>query len=271
VQRFATAADLEAADCTVEEREEYEPYVERGLTVYAGVEYRAVLDLVERESDVVLWDGGNNDLPFFRPRLSIVVADPLRAGHELRYYPGETNFRSADVVVVSKVDRASAQQIAVVRANAARVAPRAVVVEAALRIDVDRPDLISGRRVLVVEDGPTTTHGGMPWGAGLVAAERHGAAEIVDPRKYASATIAAAYRDHPHLGPVLPALGYSAAQRSELAATIAAAAPDAVIDASPAVLQRVLDLRVPVVRVRYAFEQRSGPDLMAIVDAAISA
>jgi predicted GTPase len=269
VQRFAAPADLEAAACSIEECEEYQPYLDRGMIVYAGVDYRAVLELAEGENEVILWDGGNNDRPFFRPTLSIVVVDALRAGHELRYHPGEINLRRADVVVVSKVDRASNEQLARLRDNVARYAPRAVVVDAALAIEVDHPEALVGRRVLVIEDGPTTTHGGMPSGAGLLAALGHGAGEIVDPRRYAMGTIAAAYRDHPHIGPILPGLGYSSEQRSELAATVLAAAPEVVVDASPGRVHRILDLDLPVVTVGYRFKQTAGPDVFSLVDAAI--
>jgi len=264
VQRFSTLEDLDRSDCTVEEREEYEPYIEHGTTVWAGVDYRRILEQAERESDVVLWDGGNNDTPFVRPDLSLVVADALRPGHELRYYPGETGFRSADVVVVNKVRAADRDGVEVILRHAAQVVPDAVVVEGDLRIEVDEPEALRGKRVLVVEDGPTLTHGGMAFGAGTIAARDHGV-EVVDPRPHAVGSIARTFEQFPHLERVLPALGYSAAQRRELAETIRAAAPDVVLDASPASLDRVLDLDVPVVRVRYAFEQVAGPDLLAIV------
>jgi len=270
VQRFAAEADLDRAECTIEEREEYQPYLEAGLVVFAGVDTRAVLAAAEREAEVVLWDGGNNDYPFVRPDLSIVVADALRPGHEVAYYPGETNFRSADVVVVNKVSGASPQAVATVRRHAAELCPRATVLEGDLVISVDRPEAIAGRRVLAVEDGPTVTHGGMPFGAATVAARLHGAREILDPRPFAVGTIAEAYRAYPHLGPVLPALGYSPAQRRELAETIARSGAEAVVDGSPARLDRVLSLPVPVVRVRYAFQQRSGPPLPELVEAALA-
>ena len=270
VQRFAAEADLDRAECTIEEREEYQPYLEAGLVVFAGVDTRAVLAAAERDAEVVLWDGGNNDYPFVRPDLSIVVADALRPGHEVAYYPGETNLRSADVVVVNKVSGASPQAVATVRRHAAELCPRAVVLEGDLVISVDRPEAIAGRRVLAVEDGPTVTHGGMPFGAATVAARLHGAREILDPRPFAVGTIAEAYRAYPHLGPVLPALGYSPAQRRELAETIARSGAEAVVDGSPARLDRVLSLPVPVVRVRYAFQQRSGPPLPELVEAALA-
>ena len=270
VQRFKSPNDLDEHACTIEEREEYQPYLDRGLVVFAGVDYRSILAAAEAESDVIVWDGGNNDGPFVRPTLSIVVADALRAGHELSYYPGETNLRRADVVLVSKVDQATAAQIATVREHAARLAPRAKLIDAALRIEVDDPAGIAQKRVVVVEDGPTTTHGGMPSGAGFIAAQRYGAREIIDPRPFAMGTIAEAYRRYPHLDRVLPALGYSDAQRRELAATISAASPEAVVDGSPARLDRVLELEVPVVNVRYELEQRSGPDLLQLVADAVA-
>jgi predicted GTPase len=270
VQRFAAEADLERAECTLEEREEYQPYLEAGLVVFAGVDTRAVLAAAEREAEVVLWDGGNNDYPFIKPDLSIVVADALRPGHEVAYYPGETNLRAADVVVVNKVSGASPQAVATVRRHAAELCPRAAVLEGDLVISVDRPEAIAGRRVLAVEDGPTVTHGGMPFGAATVAARLHGAREILDPRPFAVGSIAEAYRAYPHLGPVLPALGYSPAQRRELAETIARSGAEAVVDGSPARLDRVLSLPVPVVRVRYVFQQRSGPPLPELVEAALA-
>jgi len=269
VQRFGELADLDRHDCTVEEREEYEPYLERGMTVWAGVDYRRILAAAEEESDVVLWDGGNNDTPFLRPDLSLVVVDALRPGHEVTYYPGETNFRSADVLVINKVGAAEPEHLADIRERAAELAPEAVVVEADLDIEVEDPESLRGKRALVVEDGPTLTHGGMSFGAGTLAAREHGA-EILDPRPFAVGTIARAYPTYPHLGAVLPALGYSEAQRRELTATIHAARPDVVIDASPASLDRLLALEIPVARVRYAFRQIAGPDLLALVTERLS-
>lgn len=269
VQRFAADADLERAQCTIEEREEYEPYLEAGLVVFAGVDYRAILAAAEREADVLLWDGGNNDYPFLRPDLSIVVTDALRPGHEVSYFPGETNLRLAEVVVVNKVSGAAPGAVDTIRRHAAEYAQRAAIVEGDLEVTVERPAAIAGRRVLVVEDGPTLTHGGMSFGAGTVAARAHGAGEIVDPRPYAVGSIADAFERFPHLGPVLPALGYSAAQRRELAQTIARSGAEVVVDASPSRLDRFLDLDLPVVRVHYRFEQRSGPPLMEMVSEAI--
>jgi predicted GTPase len=264
VQRLSTFEDLDRHRCTLEEREEYEPYVRRGTTVWAGVDYRRVLAEAEAESDVVIWDGGNNDCSFVRSDLRIVVADALRPGHETTYYPGETCFRSADIVVINKVGAARPADVAAIRARAAALVPEAVVIESDLAIEVEGVEALRGRRVLVVEDGPTLTHGGMSFGAGTIVARGAGA-EIVDPRPYAVGTIAACYREYPHLEKVLPALGYSEAQRRELAETIRAAAPELVVDASPASLERVVELDVPVVRVRYSFEQRSGPDVFELV------
>ena len=269
VQRFAAEADLDRAECTIEEREEYQPYLESGLPIFAGVDYRAVLAAAEREAEVVLWDGGNNDYPFVRPDLSIVVADALRPGHEVGYHPGETNLRSADVVVVNKVSEAAPGAVAEVRRHAAALAPGAPVLEGDLVISVERPEAIAGRRGVAVEDGPTVTHGGMAFGAATVAARRCRAREILDPRPFAVGTIADAFRAFPHLGPVLPALGYSEAQRRDLGETIDRCGAEVVVDGSPARLDRLLALRVPAVRVGYAFEQRSGPPLAGLVEAAL--
>jgi predicted GTPase len=269
VQRFAAEADFERHACTIEEREEYEPYVEQGLAIYAGVDYRAILAEAERDADAILWDGGNNDRPFVRADLTIVVVDALRPGHEASYYPGETNLRRADVVVIGKVDGASEEALAAVRRNVAVLAPRAEVIEAGLAVAVEPEGMIAGKRVLVVEDGPTVTHGGMPHGAGFVAAAGV-AKELVDPRPFAVGTVAEAYAKYPHIGAVLPALGYSEAQRKELVETIARSGAELVVDASPAHLSRFLDLPLPVVRVRYRFAQRSGPPIFELVDRALA-
>jgi len=266
VQRFATHEDLDTHECTVEEREEYEPYVDRGLVIYAGVDYAKILAAAESESEAILWDGGNNDASFIRAGLSITVLDALRAGHELRYYPGETNFRRADVLVLNKVRSAKASDVDILRENVRAHNPAATVIEADLDVAVPDPSAIAGKRVLVVDDGPTLTHGGMSYGAGGVAAERYGAAEIIDPRAHAIGTIAEAFTNYPHLGPVLPALGYSEKQREELAETIRRAAPDVVVDGSPAGLRRLLDLDVPVVEVQYRFVQLAGPSMFELVD-----
>ncbi len=261
VERFATEDDLDRYHCTVEEREEYEPYVEQGLTIFAGVNYQQILRSAEQQSDVILWDGGNNDYPFVRAGLSIVVADALRAGHEISYYPGETNLRRADIVVINKVAQADDRELSELRQRISQTNPRATIVTADLEIEVADPDPIQGRRVLVVEDGPTVTHGGMAYGAGWLAAQRFGAAEIIDPRPAAVGTIAKSFADHPHLENVLPALGYSPQQCRELRETIEKSGAEVVIDASPAHLDRVIQLSIPIVRVRYRFEQKSGKPL----------
>jgi predicted GTPase len=266
VERFASMDDLDRLQCTVEEREEYEPYIERGLVIYAGVDYGSILAQAEAESDVILWDGGNNDYSFICPDLSITVVDPLRAGHEVRYHPGEMNLRSADVIVIAKVGQARPEDLAAVRENVKHYNPSAEVIEYDLEIEVADPSLITGRRVLVVEDGPTLTHGGMSFGAGTLAARRYGAAHIVDPRPSAVGSIAAAYAEFPHLQNVLPALGYSESQCAELQQTILSCAADTVIDASPARLERVLDLDIPVAVVRYRFQQVGGRPLSELVD-----
>jgi predicted GTPase len=270
VVRYATEADLDRNECTIEEREEYEPYIEAGLAVFAGVDYRAILTEAERNADVVLWDGGNNDYPFVRPDLSIVVIDALRPGHETSYYPGETNLRSADVLVVNKVSGARPDSIALIRRHAGEFNPNATVVEGDLIVTVKPEGAIAGKRVVVVEDGPTLTHGGMAYGAGTVAARAAGA-HILDPRGFAAGTIAQAYVKYPHMGAVLPALGYSEAQRAELEETLRRSGADAIVDASPARLDRILRLNIPVVRVRYRFEQKSGPSIFAIVESAVAA
>ena len=265
VQRFASYADLDRYKCTIEEREEYEPHLDRGLVVYAGVDYEQILRQAEAEADIILWDGGNNDLPFFRPDLHIVVADPLRAGHELRYYPGEANLRLADVVIINKVDTAGPEGIATVRENIYAVNPQATVIEAASPIFVDDPDAIRGKRVLVVEDGPTLTHGEMPYGAGVVAARRFGAAELVDPRPYAVGSIAATFQKYPHIGHLLPAMGYGDEQVRELEETINTAECDLVLTATPIDLRRVLDVRHPMDRVRYELQVIGQPNLADIL------
>ncbi len=260
-QRFATYEDLERHEATIEEREEYEPHIERGTVVYAGVDYAQILASAQGEADVVIWDGGNNDLPFYRPDLHIVVADPLRPGHEVAYHPGEANVRMADVVVVNKVDAAPPDAIAQVRDNVRRVNPGAMLIEAASPITVGEPEAIQGRRVLVIEDGPTLTHGGMAYGAGVVAARRYGAAEIVDPRPYAVGSIAGVYARYPHVGPILPAMGYGEEQVRELGATIAATPCDVVLVATPIDLGRLIRAEVPMLRLTYALQEIGRPDL----------
>jgi predicted GTPase len=265
VQRFATYEDLDRYRCTIEEREEYEPHIDRGVVVYAGVDYERILRQAEEEADIIVWDGGNNDLPFFRPDLHIVVADPHRPGHEVRYHPGEANLRAADVVVINKVDTADPDGIAQVRRNIQEVNPQAIVVEAASPIFVEDPGAIQGRRVLVIEDGPTLTHGEMAYGAGVTAARRFGAAELVDPRPYAVRSIAEAFRKYPHIGPLLPAMGYGDEQIRDLEETINATPCDLVLAATPVDIRRLLKVRYPVDRVRYELQVIGRPTLEEIL------
>jgi predicted GTPase len=265
VQRFATYEDLEFHECTIEEREEYEPHIDNGAVVFAGVDYEAILREAEKEVDIVLWDGGNNDLPFYKSDLHIVLADPHRPGHEMTYYPGEANARMADVFVINKIDTASHENIITVRNNLDLLQPEAPVVEAASSIFVDDPAAIRGKRVLVVEDGPTLTHGEMAYGAGWVAAKRFGAAEIVDPRPYAVGTIAATYQKYPTTGAVLPAMGYGDAQMKELEETINAANVDLVIIGTPIDLGRLLKINAPSQRVRYELQEIGQPTLNEIL------
>jgi predicted GTPase len=265
VQRFATLADIDASHPTVEEREEYELPVELGMVMYAGVDYAEILEQAQDEADVIVWDGGNNDFPFFRPDLLITVVDPLRAGHELKYHPGETNLRMADVLVVSKVDSAPAENVERVIANARRTRPEAPVLLAALEVGVDEPLRIAGRRVVVVEDGPTLTHGGMAFGAGTVAARRYGAAEVVDARPFAVGAVAEAFRSFPHLQGEVPAVGYGERQVADLEATLNAVPADVVLDATPVALRRLLRLDKPIVEVSYRFEER-GAELPKILE-----
>ena len=266
VQRFADYSDLDRHDCTIEEREEYEPHLDRGSIVYAGVDYEAILRQAEQEADAVIWDGGNNDFPFYRPDLHIVVTDPHRAGHESSYHPGETNLRMADVVVINKIDTADLAETSKVRASVARLAPDAVVVDAASPIFVNDPSCIRGKRVLVIEDGPTLTHGEMSYGAGVVAARRFGAAEIIDPRPYAVGSIANTFEKYPETGPLLPAMGYGAGQIKDLEATINATPCDAVIAATPIDLTRVLgNVKHPMDRVRYELQEIGRPTLTEIL------
>ena len=265
VQRFATYEDMDRHRCTIEEREEYEPHIDRGLVVYAGVDYERILRQAEEEADVVVWDGGNNDLPFYRPDLHIVVADPHRPGHELRYHPGEANLRAADVVVINKVDTAGLEGIAQVRESIYAVNPQATVVEAASPIFVEDPKSVRGKRVLVIEDGPTLTHGEMTYGAGVVAARRFGAAELVDPRPYAVRSIAATYAKYPHIGTLLPAMGYGGEQVRDLEETINRTECDLVLVATPIDLRRLINVRHPVDRVQYELQVIGRPTLEEIL------
>jgi predicted GTPase len=270
VQRFETYADLDHQHTTIEEREEYEPHLDAGRIVYAGVDYQAILDEAELEADVILWDGGNNDTPFYRPDLLVVVTDPLRPGHELRYHPGETNLRLADLVVINKIDSAEPAAIAEVRRNVAEANPRASIVEARSALSLVGGD-VQGLRVAVVEDGPTLTHGGMTFGAGIVAARRFGAAQIVDPVPYAVGSIASVLAGHPTLEPLLPAMGYGPAQIHDLEATLNAMPVDVVLSATPIDLTRVMHLDRPIVRVRYELEEARGPELASALGPIVTA
>lgn len=262
VQRLASFQDLDEADVTIEEREEYEPYIRQGAVIYAGVDYGEILARAEEEADVIIWDGGNNDLSFYHVDLGFCVVDPFRAGHELRYWPGEANVRLADVVVINKIDTAPEDGLALLRRNVAELAPNATVVEAASPIKVDDPSVIAGKRVLVLDDGPTITHGEMPFGAGVVAAQQHGAAELIDPRPFAVGSLVGVYEKYPHIGAVLPAMGYSDRQRSELEETIAAANPDGIVIGTPMDLGSVIDLGdIPRTRIYYELEVKNGPSL----------
>ncbi len=265
-QRYASLADLDRNKCTIEEREEYEPHIVEGTTVYAGVDYQDILRQAELEGDVILWDGGNNDTPFYRPDLAIVVLDPHRAGHELGYYPGEVNFRGADVLIINKVDTADPDGIKTVRRNIALHNPRARVIETASRVTVDEPDLVNGKTVLVIEDGPTLTHGEMPYGAGVVAANRYHAAALVDPRPYAVGSIQQTFQKFPHLWRVLPAMGYSDTQRHELEDTIKRVPCDLVVVATPIDLARAIRLDKPYVCVRYEVEEIGKPAISAMIE-----
>lgn len=265
-QRFASYADLDTYHCTIEEREEYEPHLDRGVIVYAGVDYADILHAAEAEADVIVWDGGNNDLPFYRPDLMVVVADPHRAGHERSFHPGETNLRMADVVVINKVDTADLEPISRVRDAVRAVNPGARIVEAASPITVADPEAIQGQRVLVVEDGPTLTHGDMAYGAGVVAARRFGAKEIIDPRPYAVASIRETYARYPNTGPVLPAMGYGAAQIADLEQTINQVPCDLVIVATPIDLTRLVSIQQPSQRVFYELQEIGHPTLQDILD-----
>jgi predicted GTPase len=265
VQRFETLTDLDRARCTIEEREEYEPHIAVGNVVYAGVDYGRILQQVESESDVIIWDGGNNDFSFYRPDLQIVLVDPMRAGNEITHHPGEAVLRMADVVVVAKTNSALSTDIAAVTANAQRLAPRATIVRGASKIVLDDPGRIKGKRVLVIEDGPTITHGGMAHGAGFVAAREAGAAEIVDPRSAAHGRIAEVLAEYRHVGHVVPAMGYSERDLADLRATIDAATVDVVVAATPCDLSRLIETRTPIVRVRYEYDDVNRPYLSDIV------
>jgi predicted GTPase len=261
VQRFAALEDLDKYNCTIEEREEYEPHIVRGVTVYAGVDYEAILREAEKEADVIVWDGGNNDTPFYKSDLEIVVADPHRPGHEISYYPGEVNFRRAQVIVINKIDTASNQDVNTVRMNILKYNPQAKVLDGASPIFVEDPDAITGKRVLVIEDGPTLTHGEMKYGAGIMAAQKFAASGLVDPRPYAVRTIADTYRKYPDIGILLPAMGYGKQQMKDLEETINKAECDVVVIATPIDLRRLVKLNKPAVRVNYELQIIGKPSL----------
>jgi predicted GTPase len=265
VQRFGAIPDLAKQDCTIEEIEEYEPHIVSGTIIYAGVDYGDILAQAQEEADVILWDGGNNDTPFYKPDLHIVVADPLRVGNELLYHPSETNLRLADVVIINKVDTADIGSINKLRANIRRVNSRAVIVEAASPITVDHAEYITGKRVLVVEDGPTLTHGEMKFGAGVVAAGKYSAAEIVDPRPYTVGTITSTFRKYPNIGVLLPAMGYGAEQVKDLETTINKVPCDTVIIGTPIDLNRLIKIKKPTVRVSYELQEIGKPDLVDVL------
>jgi predicted GTPase len=271
VQRFASLDDLKRHECTIEEIEEYEPHIVSGTIIYAGVDYGAILEQAQDEADVVIWDGGNNDTPFYKPDLAIVVADPLRLGNELTYYPGETNLRMADVVVINKVDSADLASVNRLRDNIRRVNSRAQIVEAASPVFLDHPERIAGQRVLVVEDGPTLTHGEMKFGAGMVAALKFGAKEIIDPRPYTVGTITDTFRKYTDIGTLLPAMGYGDQQVKDLEATINKVPCDVVVIGTPIDLNRIISINKPTVRVRYELQEIGQPELGGIIKARFGA
>jgi len=265
VQRFATYADLDKHQCTIEEREEYEPHIDKGIIVYAGVDYGAILRRAEKEADLILWDGGNNDFSFYKADLEIVVADPHRAGHELLYHPGETNFRRAQVIVINKMDTADKDKVQLVLDNIKKVNPSATIIRANSPINIRNGNEITGKRVLVIEDGPTVTHGGMAYGAGVVAAKKFGAAEIIDPRPYAVGSIKATFEKYPHLEKVLPAMGYGKEQTEELGITIDRADCDLVVSATPINLNRVLTSNKKILHVGYELAEIGSPNLKDVL------
>lgn len=265
VQRFATVQDLHKHKCTIEEMEEYEPHVVRGNVIYAGVDYEAILRQAEREADVIVWDGGNNDFPFYKSDLEIVVVDPHRPGHELSYYPGEVNLRRADVIVINKEDSARREDIQTVKANIKAANPRALVIDADSPVSVEQPKSLKGKKVLVIEDGPTLTHGEMKYGAGVVAARKHGVAKMIDPRPYAVGTIADTFKKYPGIGVLLPAMGYSAKQIKDLQDTINRTPCDMYVVGTPIDLRRLVKFPRPAVRVGYDLKETSKPDLAAAI------
>lgn len=265
-QRFATLADLDKHKCTIEEREEYEPHINRGIIVYAGVDYEQIIREAEKEADIILWDGGNNDMSFYKTDLLITVVDPHRPGHELSYYPGQNNLLLADAIVINKIDSADPDGVAEVRENIADYNPDAIVIDGASPIEVDDPKKIRGKKVLVVEDGPTLTHGEMPYGAGVVAAQKYGAAELVDPRPYTVKSITATYEKYPEIGVLLPAMGYGTQQVKDLETTINRTKCDLVIIATPIDLRRIIDIKKPSVRVYYDLQEIGTPNLQMVLE-----
>lgn len=270
VQRFSKYEDLEKHKCTIEEREEYEPHIEKGIVVYAGVDYEKILREAENEADIILWDGGNNDIPFYKPDLHIVVLDPLRAGHELLYHPGETNLRMCDVAIINKIDSAKKADVEKVRKNIKDVNPDATIIEANSPVSVDKPDLVKDKKVLVIEDGPTLTHGGMSYGAGFVAAERAGVQAVVDPRPFAVRTIKETFNKYPQIGKILPAMGYGEEQIKDLEETINSSPVDAVIIATPIDLSKLIKINKPSVRVKYKLEERGDITLSNVLNPFLS-
>lgn len=267
VQRFATLDDLDAANCTIEEREEYEPHIGFGNVVFAGADYAEILKCAEAEADLILWDGGNNDFPFFNPDLMITMVDPFRIGHETSYYPGETVLRMADIILVAKANTADDEAVIQIEANVRTVNPHAKILRAYSEIELPNASDVQGKRVLVIEDGPTITHGGMPWGAGYLAAKEAGADELVDPRGSARGSIAQSFENYPHIGPVLPALGYHPEQLLELASTINATDADLVISATPCELARLISINKPVLQARYEYAEADQPGLQILIEA----
>ena len=266
VQRFATYEDLDLHDCTIEEREEYEPHIDKGIVVYAGVDYGAILNEAEKEADIIIWDGGNNDTPFYKPDLHITIVDPHRPGHELAYYPGETNLRMADVVLVNKITTADPDKVDIVLKNSKFANPGAIVIKAASPVTIEDENAIRGKKVLVVEDGPTLTHGEMTYGAGMVAAKKYGAGETIDPTPYVVGEIKETFEKYKHVKGFLPAMGYSDQQIEDLKATIDATPCDIVLAGTPIDLKRVLTVNKPIVRVFYSLEEISKPDLEEVLN-----
>ncbi len=265
VQRFATIEDLKKHECTIEEMEEYEPHIETGTIIYSGVDYEAIVREAEKEADIILWDGGNNDMPFYKPDLNIVIVDPHRPGHERLYYPGETNLLMADVVIINKIVTADSEDIDWIRNSIRDINPKAVVIDAASPVAVEDPSLILGKTALVVEDGPTLTHGEMTYGAGMIAAEKFGAADVVDPRPYTVGTITKTFEKYPDIGKLLPAMGYGDQQVKDLEKTIANTECDVVIIGTPIDLRRIIDIKQPSVRVTYDLQVIGRPNLVDVL------